>query len=84
MKFRLITAGTYYSKKQAEGLMKLGFVFEPVNESQFKKLHNPSFRMVESNVFIEINTLEELLAFSDEWGSLIIDQDTIQIFDDYL
>ena len=84
MKFRLITVGTYYSKAQAERLMKLGFTFEPANEPQIKKQHNPSFRMTESDVFIEINTFKELLEFSNEWGNIIIDQDTIQIFDDRL
>lgn len=100
MKFRLITTGNYYPKDKAEKLEKLGFTFEPVDEenlflasTDFKLdiqnnsitgQQNVNSSLEENLVFIEINTLEELLEFSGEWGSLIIDQDTIQIFDDYL
>ena len=38
----------------------------------------------EPKIYIEINTLEELLGLIKEVGSLVVEEETIIIYDDYL
>lgn len=87
MKFALESAGNFYTKDGAEKLRQLGFEFverEPLpfapNETMFKNDR--------VNPFIEIQTLDELLALQAKFGALIIenrdDQNVIVIYDDHL
>ena len=79
MIFKLETAGDFYPQKdRREKLEKLGFKFVPDNWKGFRK--------DESVVpTIEINTLDELLAFAREYNQIIIDgEGTILIYDDYI
>lgn len=86
MKFHITTAGRYYTESQAEKLEKLGFkfTFKPNN-----LIFNPRKYLInkdiEINNVVEINiaTLDELVLFSNEWGSIIISDGKIEIYDDY-
>ena len=78
MKFLLSTSGNFYSEEQAEELKTLGFKFTETRPEKKKNLFMPT-----ESVEIEINTLEELVAFSEKWGNLIISPKTIEIYDDY-
>ena len=74
MKFTLKTTGNRYADRiriqKVEKLQKFGFTFD----KKFYKL---------SDGEIEINTLEELIEFSREWGELVISEGCIEIYDDY-
>lgn len=80
--FKLSTSGYNYPEEDTEDLAKLGFVFEKEPNPYYRER---TFRMEESfqTVDLEINTLEELIAFSDEWGPLVFDSPQIEIYDDY-
>lgn len=78
MKFKVTTSGAFYTEAQAEKLKKLGFTFG-VNE--YDTRGRPY--MTGCNVEVEISTLEELIAFSDEWGEIIVSDGEIEIYDDY-
>ena len=68
MKFKLSTAGSFYTENQAEKLKKLGFTFEPLYAGYHNKDYYETDKLykTESNVEIEFSTLEELIAFSNE------------------
>lgn len=83
MKFTVRTTGAFYTPDEAAKLEKLGFQFSDRGETFWE--NEPKTRYNNCNhVEVEINTLEELLAFADEWGEVIIsDDNTLEIYDDY-
>jgi len=79
MKFDLSTAGHFYTAESAKKLEELGFQFDDPGYNKRK-----CKRIITNSVEINISSLEELLAFSDKWGQLIINSNDIIIFyDDY-
>jgi len=80
MKFRLTTTGNLYWAEEAKKLEKLGFEFREGESAWEGKI---VFYKKESNLTVEINNLDELLAFQKEWGDLILSENKIQIYDDY-
>jgi hypothetical protein len=79
MRFSLSTAGYFYpSASDRERLGKLGFKFQP---SDYKGY---SLSDDDETQSIEISTLEELLAFIREHGDIIMTEDGIKIYDDYI
>jgi hypothetical protein len=86
MKFKLSTSCYFYDKDSAEKLKGLGFEFDEIQQHQRNHLglsqdytHDIDITV---NPEIEINTVEELVAFSKQWGQLIINGDSIEIYDD--
>lgn len=80
MKFNLTTSGCFYDESDySRGLRDLGFEFNDESTMGDNKLYLPSGTTIK----IEINTLEDLMKFNDEWGELIISGDSIEIYDDY-
>jgi len=85
MKYKLTTAKNFYDKtgkenSDKEKLEKLGLKFKDSSsqwqsESQWYKQEDGE---------IEINTLEELQDFIKEWGDVVVDEDRIIIYNDYL
>ncbi len=83
MKFELSTSGMFYSdKEQVEGLKELGFTFEP-SRSFTKRDRGVDDYVISGEPTIEIETLEELVAFSERWGEIIVEKDSIEIYDNY-
>jgi len=80
MKFRLTTTKNFYTEEEKEEVKEFGFEFEaeptPLEDVEY---YLPSYSSVE----IEINSLEELMAFSKKWGKLILSNDTIEIYNDF-
>jgi hypothetical protein len=76
MKFKLSTSGRFYhGDEYQKELESLGFKFTPNDYKPFYKLdHEPE---------IEINTLEELIAFRERFGELILTDGEIEIYDNY-
>lgn len=82
MKFKLETAGIFYTAEEKERLEKLGFSFEKNEPPSYLK--ETPWSKTDIDVFIEFKTLEELIVFIREWGSLVIDEEEIIIYDGYL
>ena len=75
MKFTVTTSGAIYTEEQAEKLKTLGFEFF-IDEQDCPHRAGGA-------VEVEISSLEELIAFSDEWGDIIFSDGRIEIYDDY-
>lgn len=90
MKFQLRTTGsTYEDGRYKKQLEKLGFKFKP-HDDEYNKLYQQlhkskkqQFYMGYSETEIEINTLEDLLQFVRKFGQIVLDEDSIEIYDDY-
>ena len=84
MEFEVKTAGHFYHEKDKDKvnrLMELGIKFEvrPDWHRRYQKIDGAE------NGKVTINTLEELFAFIDKYGKIILwDDHTITIYDDYL
>jgi hypothetical protein len=75
MTFNLCTTGYQYNNsEEANRLSVLGFQFETDEYGRHITDHHPS---------VEFSTLEELMDFVKVWAPLIIDEDSIEIYDDY-
>lgn len=82
MKFKLTNDASWIDKEHADELMQLGF--------KVKKETNPKYKQwgdyyIEDNRagIITINTLKELMAFIKAHGHIVLDEDTIEIYDGY-
>jgi hypothetical protein len=76
MKFTLSTTGYFYPNEEDRlKLQEIGFEFEHSDYLKFRK----SNKQPE----IEINSLEELISFSNKFGGVIINDGSIEIYDDY-
>jgi hypothetical protein len=82
MKFELTTTGFSYNDEAAEKLQSLGFEFRDVSPCMFIL---STKQKLTKEISIEINSLEELMAFSEKWGELVISHNPpgIEIYDDY-
>ena len=91
MLFQVTTsASSYIDGRHKKNLEKLGFKFKPHDETYdalYKELWKSNKQIFymgyEQNVEVEINSLEDLLQFAKKFGKLIIDENTIEIYDDY-
>jgi hypothetical protein len=86
MKFNLLTRATNYKGEDVARLEKLGFTFKEEKEipQVFKILNfKQLYTKLQGIPQIEINTLEELMDFVKEYGVIAIDEDSIEIYDDY-
>jgi hypothetical protein len=73
MLFKLTSTGTYYP--DAETRVKyeaLGF--------KFNSMH---YKIKDDNLTISFNTIEELFKFTEEVYRVVVDSDSIEIYDDY-
>jgi hypothetical protein len=74
MKFKVSTSGDFYPNESTRTeLEKIGFTFEPSSYLGFT---------IEGEPTVEIKNLKELIRFADKWGKIIIDDGTIEIYDD--
>ena len=84
------TAGTYYNREEMEKLKKLGFEFnEDVEPPSWHGREWKGGCHEKAGGFeippVELNTIEELLEFMNEYGDIIIeDLYKITIYDDYV
>lgn len=77
MKFTLTTTGYFYTDEdQIEKLKGLGFEF-----TQDALLN--IFEIKEGSKEIEINSLEDLVKFTENYGEIILNENEIEIYDDY-
>jgi len=83
MKFELRTTGYFYPDEEDRiKLSKLGFSFSFFPE---EKDEDFQWEIQDTDVFIELNTLDELLDFQKRCDNrIIINNNVIQIYDDYM
>ena len=80
MIFSVRTVGSQYrDKAEVESLKGLGIVFEVKVDIRgaviwFRKSYGQ----------VELNSLEELVAFTDKYGRIIMEGEGITIYDDYI
>ena len=74
MKFKLKTSQSFYPSQSLHKEM-IDFGYEP-KDSDFDEW------LAKGQTTIELNSLEELLELSKRHGELIIDGETIEIYDD--
>jgi hypothetical protein len=72
MQFKLKTAGNFYPD------VSLGFKFEPSDYKEYKKVE------LDDEPTIEITTLDELMDFIKEYGSIVLNEDCLTIYDYHL
>lgn len=80
MKFELTTSGNFYSKSDIQKLENLGFKFKDWNNKD-SLVKADKYKIGES--LIEINSLDELINFVKKYGSIVLDENSIEIYDDY-
>ena len=80
MKFKLTTAGYYYKKESANYLGRLGIKF--IESGRGTGIPG-IFTVTQEDTYIEINTIEELVALTEEYGDIVFDGEEIEIYDDY-
>lgn len=90
MKYQLETVKYFYhDKEEMENLEKLGFTFEEtehlsteidIENSAYLKFRDYS---ICGEPTIELRSLEELAEFIREYGQIVMDEGTIEIYDDY-
>lgn len=87
MKFNVSTSGSFYSKRAADKLRRLGFVFSEQTEPSIMKDGLPAEYLggegSVTEIQLEIETLDQLIAFANKWGELIVTDGEIEIYDDY-
>ena len=75
MKFSLGTIGSAYSKDEKDKLMALGF--------RFRREYENLFCIEGYEPEIELNSLEELVNFTNRYGQVILEGNEMTFYDDY-
>ena len=86
MQLEITATGWSYCKKDAEKLMQLGFEFETKDNSGSKfsyKTGSELYVKTDKRVFKEFNSIEELMDFAKENKRLVIEDNVVEIYDDY-
>lgn len=76
MKFNLKTTAYLYKGEEVKELQELGFEFK---KSDMKD----KFYIKDKLVEIEVTSLEELISFIKKYGQIILDENSIEIYNDY-
>lgn len=81
MKYKLSQAKSYVNNETKNELEKLGFSY--VKEKEIP-IYGDWYCKNENDLFIEINTLEKLQEFVKKYGKIVLSEDSIIIYNDYL
>ncbi len=88
MDFKLSNIRYWVEEDYAKRLEKLGFQVKKEDRDKFRYFYGQyyvdKYEPPNSDLKISINTLEELMMFIKEYGEIILDEDSITIFDDEL
>jgi len=77
MIFNLTSSGYFYHTESKLKLEKLGFKFRPETFGSYE------FYKIDNDLTININSLDDIINLSKEFGELVINENTIEIYDDY-
>lgn len=76
MKYKLRSLGGIYSEEEVNKLKLLGFEFEKRGDDDFDK--------IVKDVFIEINSIDDLKNLIKNHGKIIMNEYEIIIYDDFI
>jgi len=76
MKFELSSAKIRFSDEEKIRYEALGF--------QFERREGNEWRCKNAPIIIELNSLDELIEFIRRWGAIIMDENEITIYDDFI
>ena len=83
MEFKIDTVNNYYSEKscleQVNRLGKLGFQSKFIKNGYFEG----KYEKKDGQVSTIINSIDDLVTFIENYGTIIMDEDTIIIYDGY-
>lgn len=82
MNFRLEITADFVCDERKVKYEKLGFEFVP-NDWHYNKREQPWVKKSQPAPVLEISTIEELMAFVQEHGEIILGKDSIEIYDGY-
>jgi len=82
MKFKLRQAAYWCDTETKNKLSKLGFRF--MKETEENITYREWYCDNDIDPTIEINTIEELMQFIEEYGRIVIDGDEILIYNDHI
>jgi hypothetical protein len=77
MKIKLTTTAYTYHPDRIADLVKLGFTFQSVLHDTCRLARIPEF------VEINLDSLEDLMAFAAKHGKIIVSEEGIEIYDGY-
>ena len=81
--FNLETVKYRYNEEDKKKLEALGFEFV-LDNFKGRSVEANIYRKTDKQVTIIIRTFQKLRAFIKEWGEIIIDEETIKIYDDFI
>ena len=73
MKFLLTMSANYLREEDVEKYQKIGFKFEKIDND--KDYFYGKYEKIDKKVYIEIETLEELINLKSSYGNLILKDD---------
>lgn len=85
MRFKLTQNKNWCDNEEKEKLERLGFKFKKEETEEYKHWGewNCQSSSWDPETEIEIDTLEELMKFIREWGTIVLTKDKIEIYNDY-
>ncbi len=82
MQFYLKNVATWTTKEHADKLRQLGFKVKEEKNLKYKQ-HGEYYIEENRAGSITINTLNELMDFIKAYGKIVLDENTIEIYDGY-
>lgn len=88
MKFKLSLTGYFYKNDKHKKYESLGFNFKPYENSGVMQSIDKYFagsytKNDDVKPEIEINTIEELIKFTEKYGECVVCGDELEIYNDY-
>ena len=85
MEFELSTTEYFYKEEEMKELEKLGFKFNRYTDAADEREPWNSYAGTIDMCYptIELNSLEELIEFTDKWGEVVLSKGNIEIYDGY-
>lgn len=74
MEFIVSTTGSYYDEDKMQKLQALGFTFTKSDIGGW---------CIKGSGKVEIDSIQDLIDFTNEWGRIVFHKDEIEIYDDY-
>lgn len=89
MNFKLECIQSMFTSDEANRYKTLGFTFRecssPIVDGVYNGVEEPPYllKIKDDTLTLSLSTLEELRKFQEEWGDLILTEDTLKIYDQW-
>lgn len=81
MKFKVKSAGGLFCESSKTEYEEIGFTFRP---AVFDGVPSIDDFVIKTEPEIEINSLDELIEFTDKFGGIVLERGKILIYDNYI